>query len=302
MFSGASNFVEGVDTAFALIIGISLFFLILIMGVLIYIVFRFSKKRNPVAQQFHGSVTLEIIWTVIPLILVLLMFYYGYLGFAEMRRVPKDTMTIDAIGRMWEWEFVYPNGKRCKDTLVVPLNKPVKLNLISEDVNHSFFIPAFRIKEDMVKNFENYMWFIPTKLGDYDIFCTEYCGLKHSNMIGIARVVEDNKYENWLAQLPDPKDIKDPEGLALIKNNGCTACHSMDGSKIVGASFKGFYGIERVLESGEKVTADDEYIKESIKNPAAKVVKGFPPAMQSYEGKLTDEDISKITEYLKTIK
>jgi len=299
MFSDVSNFVHGVDSAFAIIIGISLFFLVAIMGLLIYIVIRFSKKKNPVAQQFTHNNKLEFIWTAIPLILVMLMFYYGYMGFSEMRKKPKDSYKIDAIGRMWEWEFVYPNGKKQKDTLVIPKNVAVELNLISEDVNHSFFIPAFRVKEDMVQGLTNFMWFEAYEEGDYDIFCTEYCGLEHSKMIGITRVVTQENFDAWLEALPE-EEIG-PEGLEVLKGNSCMACHSIDGANGVGPTFKGLFNSNRELEDGSTVVADEAYIKESIYNPNSQVVKGYGPVMQSYKNKISEEEVKQITEYLKSI-
>lgn len=299
MFSNVSNFVEGVDTAFALIIGVSLLFFVAIIAALIYIVIRFSKKRNPVAQQFTHSTKLEIIWTGIPLILVLLMFYYGYLGFADMRRKPDNTIKIDAIGRMWEWEFVYPNGKHYKDTLVIPKDSAIELNLISKDVNHSFYIPAFRIKEDMVPQFKNFMWFIPYQEGDYDIFCTEYCGLNHSSMLGVARVVSTEKYLAFLDSIPAESEA--PAGLQIIKDLGCTACHSFDGSVGAGPSFKGLYGSERKLTDGSTVTADADYIKNSVYNPTSQVVEGFGPIMQSYKDKVSKEQLDEIVKYFQSM-
>ena len=182
MNSGASNFVEQVDLAFYIIIGISLILLIGITAVMIYFVIRYSKKRNPVATQIEGNNKLELIWTVIPTILVLLMFYYGWVGYQPMRDVPDDAMEVKAIGRMWSWTFEYDNGIK-SDKLIVPHNKPVKLNLVSTDVVHSLYIPAFRIKEDVTPGINNYMWFKAQELGSYDVFCAQYCGTRHAYMI-----------------------------------------------------------------------------------------------------------------------
>ncbi len=306
MFSGASNLADGVDKAFAVIFGISIFLLILITAVMVWSLFRFNKKRHKEAMQFSGSVKLEITWIVIPFIIVLIMFYYGWQGFKPMRNVPKDAMEINAIGRMWEFEFNYGNGKISKDTLVLPLNKAIKLNLISEDVNHSLFIPAFRLKEDMVPGYDNYMWFIPTKEGTFDILCAEYCGLLHSGMLGKAVVKAEPDYDNWLANLTITDRNAEPEGLTILKDNSCLSCHSLDGSKLIGPSFKGLYGSERtvVTENGETttITAMEEYVKSSIYEPNKEVVKGFNKGlMQSYIDVVSEEEVDKISEYLKTI-
>ena len=305
-FNGASNLAEGVDRAFVFIFTVAFIFIIGITAFMIFILIKYSHKKNKNAKQFTGSIKLEIIWTVIPIILVLLMFYYGWIGFAPMRKVPDDAMTITAIGRMWEWRFDYGNGKVSKDTLVLPVNKPVRLNLVSEDVNHSLFIPAFRVKEDVVPGYTNYLWFTPYYIGDYELLCTEYCGLLHSSMLGKTRVLSQNDFNNWLENLEATGNIPDPEGLTILKDNGCLACHSLDGSKLIGPSFKGYWGEEQVVvtPNGEKtIVVDEAYTKRSIYDPNAEVVKGFPKnLMQSYKELVSEEDIKKITDYLKTVK
>ena len=304
MFSGASNLADGVDKAFVFIFAVAFLFIIGITVFMIVAVIKFNRKKNKPAQQFSGSVKLEIIWTVIPLILVLIMFYYGWVGFAPMRKPPKDAMQITAIGRMWEWEFDYGNGKLSKE-LVLPVDKPVKLNLVSEDVNHSLFIPAFRVKEDVVPGYDNFLWFTPTYMGNYDILCTEYCGLLHAAMISKAKVVSEAEYTDWFVNLEATGNIPDPEGLAILKDNGCLACHSLDGAKLVGPSFKGLFGSENIVitDDGEKnVVADEEYIKRAIYDPNFEIVKGYNKGlMQSYEKIISEEDIAKINDYLKTI-
>lgn len=300
MFSGASNLADGVDRAFVFIFSIAFIFIIGITIFMIWMVIKYNRKKNLPAQQFTGSVKLEIIWTVIPTILVLMMFYIGWVGFAPMRKVPEGAMTVKAIGRMWEWEFDYGEGKVAKE-LVVPLNKPVRLDLISLDVNHSLFIPAFRVKEDVVPGYQNYLWFSATALGEYEILCTEYCGLLHSGMLTKARVLEEPEFNNWLENLEATGNIPDPEGLVLLKNTGCFACHSMDGSKLVGPSFSELKGNQTIIENGTEktVTIDEAYITKSIIDPNSQVVKGYARGlMQSYEKTVSAEDIAKMTQYL----
>jgi len=298
--SGASNFVQGVDLTFIIILGISIFFLVGITAVMIYFVYRYSRKRNPKATNIEGNTKLEIIWTVIPLILVLVMFYFGWIGYKPMRNVPEGAIPVKAIGQMWSWSFEYPNGKKSSE-LIVPLNKPVKLDLFSRDVLHSLYIPAFRIKEDVVPGKNNYMWFTAQQEGEFDLFCAEYCGDRHSYMLSKVRVLPETEYDKWLAQ----SDIPEGEhpGLTLIKQNGCVACHSLDGNKIVGPSFKGIYGHEvEVITDGQerKVMVDDEYIKKSIYEPNADVVKGFNPGLMiSYKQQVSEEDVAKIVEFIK---
>ena len=304
MFSNASNFVHGVDNAFLIILGISFFFLITLTGTMIYFVVRYNRKRNPHATQIKDSTWLEVTWTTIPLLLVLLMFYVGWAGFLPMRVVPKDAMHIKAIGKMWKYSFEYEGNKQ-SDTLVVPLNKAVKIDLVSLDVLHGFSIPAFRIKEDMVPYKKNYTWFIPGEKGDYDLFCTVYCGVSHSYMYGVVRVVDAAEFDKWLDKLPVKTDDTNL-GYKALEKNGCVACHSVDGTKIVGPTFKGLYGSSRaVTTNGQKrtVTANEDYVKTSIIDPDKDVVDDYPPSvMKSYKGNITDKDIQLITDYLKTLK
>jgi cytochrome c oxidase subunit 2 len=304
MFSGASNMVEGVDRAFAVIFGIAFVFIIGISVFMIYTVIKYRRSRGHQAKQFSGSIRLEILWTVIPLALVMLMFYYGWIGFAPMRKVPPDAMKIVAIGRMWEWEFDYGDG-RMSPELVIPVNKPVRIDLKSEDVNHSLFIPAFRVKEDVVPGYNNFLWFTPYYIGEYDILCTEYCGLLHSSMTSKTRVMSQEDFDIWLEQLAEAAAIPVPEGLTMLRNTGCLACHSVDGSKLVGPSFKGYWGSERIItENGSEKTiiAGESYTLKSIYDPNSQVVKGFSPGlMQSYTDVVSEEDALKMIEYLKEL-
>jgi cytochrome c oxidase subunit 2 len=304
MFSGASNLVEGVDRTFVFIFSVAIFFIVGITVFMIYTVIRFSRKKGKPAQQFSGSTKLEIIWTIIPLILVLMMFYYGWIGYAPMHKVPADAMPVTAIGRMWEWEFDYSNGIKSKE-LVIPINRAVRINLKSEDVNHSLFIPAFRVKEDAIPGYNNYLWFIPKITGSYEIMCTEYCGLLHSAMLTKARVVEQADFDKWFNEFKDSTSGAEPAGYTLLRNTGCLACHSIDGTKLVGPSFRGLYGKERVVISGNNqvtVTADESYILNSIYDPNSQVVSGFNKGiMKSYKDLLKEADIKIITDYLKTL-
>lgn len=312
MYSNASNFAKGVDDAFLFIIGISVFFLISITVVMIVFIVRYNRKKNPVATQIHGSNTLEIIWTVVPVILVLAMFYFGWRGYHPMKaKAPSNSLIIKTTARMWSWTFQYPNG-RITDSLYLPVGKPVRLELNSMDVIHSLYIPSFRVKQDVVPGKPDVMWFIPEKEGRYDIFCTEYCGLQHSFMITAVNVMHDTAYTQWYkdtAQIAETKktgEMPGLKGLAVLKKNGCLACHSTDGSKIVGPSYKGLYGkMETVIENGKEkqVKVDDAYIQRSVFEPNADVVKGFSPGMMlSYKGQVTDEEIAQIIEYFKTLK
>jgi len=310
MFQGYSNFSGGVDMAFAIIVGISLFFLIGITTVIIYFIFKYNKKNNPVASEIEGSHKLEIIWTIIPLFLVLFMFWLGWSSYIPMRKVPADAMKVKVTAQMWSWRFEYEKGK-VVDTLYVPFGMPVLLNLGSVDVIHSLYIPAFRIKEDVVPGKkENYMWFKSLVPGSYDLFCAEYCGLRHSYMGTTVDVVGQGTFDKWYASGPvklvsATAAIPGAAGKLLTEQKGCIACHSADGTKIVGPSYKGIFGHKITVESNGKereITVDEEYIKKSILEPDADIVKGFAKgSMISYKGQLNDEEIDKIIEYIKTL-
>ena len=305
----ASNYVATFNTAFYFMVGVSLFFFIGIICVMIYFIFRYNKKRNKEATQIEGSTALEVTWTVIPTLLALLMFYFGWAGWKPMYNAPKDAMEITSVARMWDFNFQYANGKQSPE-LVLPVNTPVKINLISLDVIHSLFIPAFRVKTDMVPGREKMMWFVPEREGEYDLYCAEYCGLQHSYMNANVRILPKAEFEEWYKDTTAVIKVADAsvpgsEGLAIMKVRGCNACHSSDGTKIVGPSYKGIFGEQQiVLRDGKEftVTVDEEYLKKAILDPNSEIVKGFPKGlMQSYKGTITDAELEKIIEYIKTL-
>jgi len=193
-----NHIVQQTDNIFIFIVVISVFFLLLVTGAMLYFVFRYRAKKHPQSENITGSTTLEILWTVIPLILVLMMFFYGWEGFKEMRNVPADAMVIKVTGRMWMWTYEYENGRTSDTLLVLPVNKNVKFNLHSVDVNHSFYIPAFRIKEDVIPGRVNYMWINTSQEGIYDIMCAEYCGMNHSYMLGKLKIVSEKEFNEWV--------------------------------------------------------------------------------------------------------
>jgi len=197
MFDDLSNFANSVDGTFLFTLIVSVFFLVLITFLMIFFVIKYSRKRNPKATNIHGNMGLEIAWTAIPTILVLIMFWYGWQGYLEMVDVPEDAMPIEVTAQMWKWSFKYEDGKTT-DSLYVPVNTPIKLILHSNDVNHSFFIPAFRLKKDVFPNRERIAWFIAKETGEYDIACSEYCGLNHSYMYSKIFVLPEEDFKNWM--------------------------------------------------------------------------------------------------------
>ncbi len=305
MFGGASNFSASVDKTFIFIIGISLFFLVGITTTMIVFAIKYNRKRHPKAVQIKDNTWLEITWTVIPIILVLMMFYYGFYAFIPERHPPKDAIPIKVIGQMWKWSFDYGEGKISADTLVVPVNKAVRLNMTSLDVNHSLYISAFRIKEDLVPGMTTTMWFIAEREGQFDILCAEFCGLRHSYMRGIVKVVSEDEYKNWLANFNSSTASSEPKGLTILKQNACLGCHTIDGTKLVGPTFKDLFASEcLVITDGKerKIKVDEDYIKSSILNPNQDIVKGFNGGMMmTYKGIVKDDDIKDIVEYFKQI-
>ena len=303
MYTEASNFVEGVDFAYKLIFGICFFFFISITGIMIYIIIRYRKSKHPKAEQIKTNNTLEVTWTIIPLILVLIMFYYGYIAFLPMRHAPKDAMVVKTTGQMWSWDFEYSNGKH-SPILVVPLGKAVKLDMNSKDVIHGMEIPQFRLKEDVIPGRKTMLWFIANHTGEYRIFCSYYCGVAHSNMLSMVKVVPVDSFNLWL-NMEAPKMISADDGLKILTQNACTACHSLDGSPLVGPTLKGLFGAKlTVITDGKdrEVIADTAYLRISITDPDKDIVKGFTKGlMMSYRASLKDSDINSIIEYLKVI-
>lgn len=311
MFSGASTFVEGVDNAFVFIIAISLFFLIGITAVMIMFMYRYNQKRHPKAVQIEGNTKLEVAWTVIPLVLVLGMFYYGYVAWIPMKKIPSEGVRITANARMWNFSFRYENG-RVSDKLFVPKDTAVIVNLNAVDVLHSFYIPAFRIKEDMIPGRpDNRTWFQATKTGTFNVFCAEYCGLQHALMYSEVIVMEPEDFWEWYEDTTAMAAVVTDEvnlamlGRQVIDRNGCIACHSLDGRSIVGPTFKGKYGTNvTVVTNGQEreVLYDFDYIKRSIYEPDADISKGFRPGqMISYLGEISEQEIEFIVEFLKTL-
>jgi len=306
----ASNFVAGVDRAFMLILGISFFFLIALTTTMLVFIFKYKKEKHPKAIQNEGSNLLEIIWTVIPLILVLVMFYFGWMGWRPMKHPPKEGLHVTAIARQWNFKFQYENGK-IADSLYVPIDQPVIVNLVAIDVLHGMYIPAFRVKEDMIPNMKKEMWFIPGTEGSFDLFCSEYCGFDHSYMYTGVRVMPQADFDAWLkdttvaAPVAESQVSLADQGFDVLKRNNCNTCHSSDGSKLIGPTYKGLWGeSQTVVTDGQtrQITVDRDYIRRSIFDPGADVVQGYNKGiMLSYEGMITDQEIDLIIEYLKSL-
>jgi len=303
----ASTFAGEIDGLYDFLFWVSAVSTILIMAVMFYFIAKYRAKgreANELADETsHHNTALEITWSVIPLFFCIGIFVAGFRGYVDLRTSPRDALEIHVQGQKWKWLFTYPNGHVDSD-LHVPVDRDVRIIIQSVDVLHSLFIPAFRTKMDAVPGRYTDLWFHATKTGDFPIFCTEYCGTSHSDMLAHAIVHEPGGYEKWMEEIRAKLDNMDPVALGglLYEQQGCKTCHSTDGSTLVGPSWKGLFGSSRKFADGTSAAADENYIKNSILNPAGQVVQGFAPAMPTYQGKLNDKQLNGIIEYIKTLK
>jgi cytochrome c oxidase subunit 2 len=245
----------------------------------------------------HVSNTLEIVWTIVPLVVVLFIFFWSTAVYVKMSRYPADAMNIYIIGRQWMWKAQHPAGPREINELHIPVGRPVKLTMTSQDVIHSYFIPAFRMKQDVLPGRYSYQWFTPTKVGKYHLFCAEYCGAQHSGMIGTIEVMEEAKYQAWLAGAPRDEPSQAAAGAKLFVQYQCNTCHGERAPTMAA-----LYQSNVQLADGSTVVADDNYLRESIMDAPAKLVAGYPPLMPSYRGQLNEEQVAQLVEYIKSLK
>ncbi len=317
MLSELSNIAEVVNGPILFITAVSVFFLVGITAVMVYFTIRYSRRRNPKPEDVHGNTLLEIVWTVIPTLLAFGMFWYGWVGYKFMKEVPADALEVTVTGRMWSWLYEYPNGVET-DVLNVPVGKPVKLNMRSLDVIHSYYIPAFKVKQDVVPGVDGlFLWFTARETGEYQVFCAEYCGLQHSAMLSKVKVLPGADFDAWLveegvevAQMKAALEAGG-EGEALVTlgrrlatTKGCVACHSTDGTRLVGPSFKGIYGLSETVVTGgaeRQIVVDDDYLYRSIVEPNADVVKGYQPLMPPQTGIVNDDEIKALIAYIKSL-
>jgi len=296
---------EAIDPVFMFIFGACLVLLLGITAAMAFFVVRYHRSRAPQpTSQVESSLGLEIVWTLLPTILVLAMFWYGWKGYLVLRAVPEGALEVTATARMWSWSFAYPNGA-VSPRLFVPAGKAVRVNLVSQDVIHGFFLPAFRVKRDVVPGMPNHVWFVADKTGSYDLFCSQYCGTGHSAMITTVEALPAKDFEEWLEHAAggDKKGGR-IDGRQLAQEKGCLGCHSLDGSPGVGPSFKGIMGRSETVVSGgaeRTITVDEAYLRRSILDPHADVVKGFQPIMPAFAD-LQKEELEALVEYLEGIR
>ena len=296
----ASTYSTDVDALYLFLVGMSVVISVLIATAIIILALRHHRKHHlDRGEDVHGNNTLEIIWSVIPLVLAMVIFFWAAKLYFNYSRAPDNAMEVLVTGKQWMWKLQHPNGKRELNTLHVPIGQPVRLTMTSEDVIHSFYVPAFRTKMDLVPGRYTSTWFTPTKEGRYHLFCAEYCGTEHSAMVGYVDVLSAAKYEEWLtggqrAQSPVVA------GEKLFGKLGCVACHS-GGESALGPDIAGTYGQKREFTDGSKTVADDDYIRESILNPQKKVLNGYQPIMPTFKGMVTEPQLMQLNAYIKSI-
>ena len=290
-----------VDAVFFFLCAVSAFFALLIALMVVVFAIRFRRRReDEVGEAIHGSIPLELAWTIIPLGITMVMFVWGAQIFFHLTRPPKGAMEVYVVGKQWMWKVQHLDGAREINELHVPVGRPVKLYLGSEDVIHDFFVPAFRVKADVIPGRYNTMWFTATKPGRYHIFCSQYCGTKHSAMIGWVTAMTPSDYQAWLSGGPAGGGTMAEVGAKLFQDLACATCHLENGQGR-GPVLKGVYGTTVTLANGQTVTMDDAYIRESVLNPQAKVVAGFQPIMPTFQGLVSEEQLLQLIAYVKSL-
>jgi cytochrome c oxidase subunit 2 len=287
-----------VDGVFGELMALTVFFTVLIAVLLMYFAIKYRRRAEQPPPPVEGSLKLELVWTVIPLIIVLYIFWRATSVYFTMITPPQDTLEVYVVGRQWMWTFQHTGGQREINMLHVPVGQAIKLTMTSQDVIHSFFVPAFRIKQDVLPGRYTTLWFQPTVAKKYHLFCTEYCGTNHSTMIGTVVVMERSDYQTWLESRADHSLAA--EGRKLFQKLQCVACHSGD-ARARGPLLEEIYGTEAPLADGGKARVDDEYLRESILNPRAKVVAGFNPIMPPFAGQVDEEQVLKLSVFIKTL-
>ncbi len=299
----ASSMAGQVDALYLAWAAISVFFSLLIAALLVFFFVKYRRRHeDEIGLEEKEAPLLEIVWSVIPLIICLVMFVWGTRVFFDLYRPPSDAQEYFAVGKQWMWKFQHPEGVREINTLHVPVGQAIKVTMTSEDVIHSLYVPAFRTKQDAVPGRYTTLWFKATKAGSYHLFCAEYCGTEHSRMIGQVIAMEPHEYEKWLAGSPATK-TPIASGAQLFATLACDTCHrdAKDPRPARAPQLAGLYGSEVALADGGTAKADDTYLRESILNPAIKVVAGWQPIMPTFQGQVSEEQLAALLAYIKSL-
>ncbi|HKY05843.1 MAG TPA: cytochrome c oxidase subunit II [Blastocatellia bacterium] len=291
-----------VDALYLFLVGLTLVFSLGIAGAIAYFAVKY-RRRSPdeVPRPIHGSLKLETLWTVIPFIISMAIFVWGTSLFFRMFHKPVDPINVYVVGKQWMWKFQHIDGQREINELHVPVGRRVMLTMTTEDVIHSFFVPAFRVKADVVPGMYSYVWFEATKPGRYHLFCAEYCGTEHSGMIGSVVVMDPTEYQTWLSGGRTEGSLAS-SGQKLFQDLACNTCHRGGGEpQGRGPSLEGLFGTQVELANGQRVVANEDYIRESILNPHAKTVAGYQSIMPTFKGLVSEEQLIQLVEYIRSI-
>jgi cytochrome c oxidase subunit 2 len=299
MPDGASTLSGRVDALFLFLVGVSAFFTLLICSALVVLGLRYRRRSDRESEAVEGSTTLELLWTGIPLLIVLGVFGWSAKLYYDLTVVPVDGMPFTVTGKQWMWKIQHPTGQREINALHVPVGTTCVLTMTSEDVIHSFYVPAFRTKADVVPGRYTQLWFQPTRAGTYHLFCAEYCGTKHSEMNGWVEVMEPALYEAWLSGQPRGASPEE-SGRLLFENLRCQTCHAA-GSGQRGPVLDGLFGAEVELADGSHARFDEAYVRESILQPNERITRGFQPLMPTYTGQVSEEQILELIAYLRSL-
>jgi cytochrome c oxidase subunit II len=296
----ASTVAGQVDALYLFLIGISVFFSLLIAGLVIYFAVKYRRRSEsePAPEPASGGVVLEIVWSVIPLGIAMVIFGWGASVYFKINRPPDDATEIYVVAKQWMWKLQHKEGQREINELHIPVGRPVRLKMTSEDVIHSFYVPAFRTKQDVLPGRYTQTWFHPIKAGKYHLFCAEYCGTKHSGMIGWVYVMNPTEYQAWLSGGAGDGTLAS-RGDKLFQDLACANCHKKDGSGR-GPSLDDLFGKTVEIEGGQKVVVNDEYLRESILSPQSKIVKGYQPIMPTFQGLVTEDQLLTLIEFIKS--
>ena len=296
----ASSFASEVDALYLFIVAVSAFFTVAVSAAVVFFAFRYRRKHpEEIGAHIEGSLPLELLWSIIPTIIAMVMFAWGAKLFYEMRRAPAESLQVYAVGKQWMWKFQHTGGQREINELHVPVGRPIKVLVTSEDVLHDLYFPSFRTKIDAIPGRYQTLWFEATKPGRYHIFCAEYCGTKHSGMIGTVIVMEPQQYQDWLAGGGSEGTMAE-RGAKLFNDLACNTCH-LDSGQGRGPSLKDIVGKPVELAGGQTAVVDEAYLRESILNSQAKIVKGFMPVMPLFKGMITEEQLMQVIAYVKSL-
>lgn len=303
----ASTTANDIDWLYDTLVLLSTLFAIGIFAAMVYFCVKYRSKgrrfNERVEKTPDHNTTLEITWSFIPLVILIALFVWGFRGYVDLRTTPKDAMEVHVTGQKWKWLFDYKNGLT-DDTLHVPVDTSVRIVISSVDVLHSLWIPNFRTKMDAVPGRFTELWFHATEVGEFPIECAEYCGTSHSDMLAKVVVHPPGGFEKW-QQEQEQKTLNMPPvelGKLLYEKQGCATCHSIDGSAKIGPTLKGLFGKNELMADGSSIAADENYLRESILQPQAKIVQGYAPAMPTFQGKLKDRELTGLIEFIKSLK